>query len=277
MTIDITVEGEARITMPGFVDDMLASSGIVGAAKTPATEHLFEVRENSARATKEEAKDFHRQVAKMLYLAKRVRPECLPAVAFLATRVTKCDEDDLGKLRRLVRYVRATRERGLVLRPGARGMQVRAYIDAAYGVHVDGKSHTGSGVTIGDAALIHARSGKQHNVTKSSTEAELVALSDSANKAFHIRNFILAQGHDVGPVVIYQDNMSCMALVEKGRSSSERTRHISIRYFWVKERVDMGEAVIEHLRTEKMFANVLTKPLQGAQFILERQGLTNWE
>jgi hypothetical protein len=156
-------------------------------------------------------------------------------------------------------------------------MQVRAYIDAAYGVHVDGKSHTGSGVTIGDAGLVHAKSGKQHNVTKSSTEAELVALSDSANKAFHVRNFILAQGHDIGPVILYQDNMSCMALVEKGRSSSERTRHISIRHFWVKERVEAGEAVIEHLRTEKMFANVLTKPLQGSQFILERQGLTNWE
>jgi hypothetical protein len=277
MTFDMSRKGEARITMQGYVDDLLAGCGVDGAAKTPATDTLFEVRDESVPATEAEKLDFHRQVAKMLYLAKRVRPECLTTVSFLATRVTKCDSDDLGKLRRLLRYVRATRERGIVLRPGSGGVSVRAYIDAAYGVHVDGKSHTGSAITIGEGSVVHAKSVKQQNVTKSSTEAELVALSDSANQAFHMRNFIVAQGHNVGPVVLYQDNLSCMALVEKGRSSSERTRHISIRYYWVKERVASGEAVVEHLRTEKMFANILTKPLQGAQFQLERQGLTHWE
>ena len=277
MTIDTSKSGETRITMQGYVDDLLAGCGVEGAAATPATESLFEVRENGVKVTEAERHEFHRQVAKLLYLAKRVRPECLTTVSFLATRVTRCDSDDLGKLRRLLRYVRSTRERGIVLRPGVKGMGVRAYIDAAYGVHVDGKSHSGSAVTIGDSAVVHAKSVKQQNVTKSSTEAELVALSDSANQAFHIRNFIIAQGHSIGPVVLYQDNLSCMALVEKGRSSSERTRHISIRYYWVKERVESGEAVVEHLRTEKMFANILTKPLQGSQFQEERRGLTNWE
>lgn len=277
MTVDTSKSGETRITMQGYVDDLLAGCGVEGAAATPATESLFDVRENGVMVTEAERHEFHRQVAKLLYLAKRVRPECLTTVSFLATRVTRCDSDDLGKLRRLLRYVRSTRERGIVLRPGVTGMGLRAYIDAAYGVHVDGKSHSGSAVTIGDSAVVHAKSSKQQNVTKSSTEAELVALSDSANQAFHIRNFIVAQGHDIGPVVLYQDNLSCMALVEKGRSSSERTRHISIRYYWVKERVESGEAVVEHLRTEKMFANILTKPLQGTQFQEERRGLTNWE
>jgi hypothetical protein len=105
-------------------------------------------------------------------------------------------------------------------------------------MHSDGKSHTGSVVTVGGSGPIHAKSGKQHNVTKSSTEAELVGLSDSANQGFHIRNFIIAQGHQPGPFVLYQDNLSCMALIEKGRSPSERTRHISIRYFWIQERVN---------------------------------------
>jgi hypothetical protein len=51
---------------------------------------------------------------------------------------------------------------------------------------------------------------------------------------------------------------------------------IDIRYFWVKERVDMGEAVIKHLGTKDMYANLLTKPLQGMQFIAERDALTGW-
>jgi hypothetical protein len=43
-----------------------------------------------------------------------------------------------------------------------------------------------------------------------------------------------------------------MALIERGRSAAERTRHIDIRYLWVKEREGMGEAIIKHLGTKDM-------------------------
>lgn len=277
MVFDLTHKGEARVTMQGYVEDMLSESNIPGGARTPGTDNLFAVRKEAELVPEVERVEFHRTVAKMLYLAKRARPDCLTAVAYLATRVTKCDEDDQAKLVRLIKYVRATKEHGIVLRVGKGGVTVRVYIDAAYGVHMDGKSHTGSCVVIGEVGAVHCRSTKQQIVTKSSTEAELVALSDSANQGLFMRNFLMAQGHSPGPVIIYQDNTSCMALVERGRSAAERTRHIAIRYFWIKERVDIGEAVIEHLGTKCMYANVLTKPLQGVQFITEREGLTGWK
>jgi hypothetical protein len=124
---------------------------------------------------------------------------------------------------------------------------------------------------------LFTKSAKQKIVTKSSTEAELVGLSDTASQAIHLRNFIIAQGYETGPAVIYQDDMSCMALVKRGGPGSERSRHINIRHFWLSEKVAQEEVIIEHLGTEDMFANVLTKPVQGAQFDRERQGLTNWE
>ena len=154
---------------------------------------------------------------------------------------------------------------------------MKLYIDASYGVHADGKSHTGSCIVIGDVGAVHCRSAKQNIVCKSSTEAELVGLSDTANQGIHIRNFLLLQGYKVPAVTVYQDNMSCMALIGRGRSGAERTRHISIRYFWVKERVDTGEIKIVHMGTKEMYANVLTKPLQGAQFVYERESLTGWK
>ena len=61
------------------------------------------------------------------------------------------------------------------------------------------------------------------------------------------------------------------------RGGSERSRHIIIRHFWLKKKVDQEEVIIEHLETEEMFANGLTKPVQGAQFDRERYGLTNWD
>jgi hypothetical protein len=279
MTIDFSVAGEVTATMQGCVDTLLKKSGFVGTAVTPATANLFNVREVSASgnrlATLLEFKQDRSLLALCLYMSKRTWPELLTAVSFLTTRINVWDTDDSGKLDRMVGYVRYAGNRGLRFKMGSE-FTVRAWVDAAYGVHSDGKSQTGSAVTVGIFGTVHAKSVKQKIVTKSSTEAELVAASDSANQGFFVRNFIRAQGYNIGPLVIYQDNMSCMALLAAGRSSSERTRHIAIRYFWLKERVDSGEAIIEHKDGAELFANALTKPLQGPQFVREVKGLTNW-
>jgi hypothetical protein len=161
-------------------------------------------------------------------------------------RVSRCTEDDWEKLTRLLRNVNESKERGIAQRPGKDGIIVRVFIDASYGVHEDGTFHTGSCIVVGATRAVHCKSSKQI-VTKSSTEAELIALSDSESQGLDTRNFIIAQGYECGPVIIFQDNMSCVALIERGRSAEERTRHIDVQYFWVKERVDQGDAIIREL------------------------------
>jgi hypothetical protein len=128
------------------------------------------------------------------------------------------------KISKLLKYLRCSKDSGVILRPGDKGIQVRCYVDAAYGLHEDGKSVTGSVIVLGDGGPIHAKSAKQKIVTKSSTEAELVAASDSANQALFVRSFLVEQGHDVGPVIMYQDNMSCMALIDKGKPFNDPRR-----------------------------------------------------
>ena len=66
-------------------------------------------------------------------------------------------------------------------------------IDAAYGVHPDGKSHKGSCVAVGERGEVQSKSAKQQIVTKSSTEAELVALSDSSNQALQDKDILAVQ------------------------------------------------------------------------------------
>jgi hypothetical protein len=142
MVLDFTHTRAAKVMMSGYTDDLLKSSGIPGTARTPGTDGLF----NTALPVPEEVRVwFHKHVAMALYLAKRTRPELLTAVSFLATRVTKYDVD---KLIRLIRYTRATREMGMILRPDASGIRVHLIVDASYVVHVDGRSHTGSCVVI---------------------------------------------------------------------------------------------------------------------------------
>jgi hypothetical protein len=147
---------------------------------------------------------------------------------------------DVEKLHRLVRYIRGTADLGVVLRPGDLGIVVRLYVDASYGMHNDGKSHTGACVVIGDGGAVNCRPSKQEIVVKSSTEGELVAVSNAVNQSLSTRQLLMAQGYKMGPVILYQDNLSCMAMLATGRSGSERTRHIAIRYYWTKERVDNG-------------------------------------
>ena len=103
MVFDLRHAGEARVSMKGFVDDLLQGSEISGVARTPATDGLFEIRDKPP-VTEDRRMRFHSLVAKILYLAKRTKPECLTAISFLTTRVTKCTCDDEEKLQRLVRY-----------------------------------------------------------------------------------------------------------------------------------------------------------------------------
>jgi hypothetical protein len=276
MTFDFGKAGEVGVTMQGCEEDIITGAGDVKIAVTPALDNLFDTDTSLPPVPEDVRQWFHTLTAKMLYLAKRGRPEILTAVSYLCTRVDKCTEEDVTKLKRAMGYLKHTKGRGIRFKIGD-SKTVTAYIDASYGVHTAyGKSHTGCVLMLGDAGPVQCKSAKQKIVTKSSTEAELVALSDSANQAIHLKNFVEAQGYDVGPVQIKQDNMSCMALVKKGAATSERSRHIAIRYFWVRERVDSGEVQISHEPTETMWANLLTKAVQGAQFTKERAMVTNW-
>ena len=273
MNWDFSIPGEVKVTMEGYINDLLEHTKTLGTSATPAANNLFDVRDATKLDDKQKA-DFHSYMAKVLYLAKRARPDVLLPISFLSTRVQSPDTDDWKKLERVLKYLSGTKEMGIVLRPDDE-LSLEAHIDASYGVHEDGKSHSGMHLSLGLGAFF-VKSSKQKIVTKSSTEAELVALSDMCSTVLWSREFLIAQGYDMPPAKVYQDNQSTMALIDRGESHSERTRHIKIRYFWVKDNVDSGDLEIIYQPTDDMIADVLTKPLQGDKFLRMRSLLLNW-
>ena len=75
---------------------------------------------------------------------------------------------------------------------------------------------------------------------------------------------------------MYQDNQSAILLENNGRvSSSRRTKHLNIRYFFITDRIKKGELKIEYCPTDDMVADFLTKPLQGKKFIQFRKIIMN--
>jgi hypothetical protein len=119
----------------------------------------------------------------------------------------------------------------------------------------------GKGVT-------YAASTKQKLNTKSSTESEVVGVDDGMPQFLWTRYFLEAQGYGIDESIINQDNQSSMLLENNGRaSSSKRTRHINIRYFFVTDRVTAGDVKIQYYPTGVMIADYFTKPLQGSAFV----------
>ena len=105
---------------------------------------------------------------------------------------------------------------------------------------------------------------KQKNNTKSSTKAELVRVDDSLGYILWARYFMMKQGFKMEALLIYQDNMSTMLLETNGKASSlKQTKHIKVKYFFIKDKVNQGEATIKHCPTEQMWTNINTKPKQG--------------
>ena len=272
-TFDFSTKSKVKVTMENYVHDLLTTHPVSGTAVTPAVGSLFEIDQASDPLSAARAKEYHTIAAKFLYLAKRVRPDLLTATSFLVSRASKATVQDWAKLERLQKYLNGTKDLGIVLEASL-PIGLTAYVDASYAVHHDCKSHTGIVLTLGKGPIF-VKSVKQKLVTKSSTEAELVAVSDASTQIIWAREFLQSQGYEVGAAVIKEDNIATITLANKGVSTSERTRHIGVRYFFIKDRIDAKEIVMEHLSTRDMIADLLTKALQGELFRKLRELLLN--
>ena len=81
--------------------------------------------------------------------------------------------------------------------------------------------------------------------TKSSTEAELVSVSDALPRVIWYQNFLRDQWYQVNDSIIYQDNQRTIQLCNNGRpSSSRRNRHIDIHYFFITDRIKYKEVSV---------------------------------
>ncbi len=144
--------------------------------------------------------------------------------------------------------------------------ELSMYVDASLGIHRDGKSHTGSIITLGTGSL-EASSSKQKINTMAAQESEVVGLSDKVKKLLWSRNFIKYQGISIGPAIVYQNNKGVLAVCKRGQNGNSRTKHIALRYHFIRDLVERGEIILKYCPTKMMVADILTKPLQGQLFI----------
>jgi hypothetical protein len=236
-----------------------------GTKSSAAPSNLFTVSEDCEKISGDKAVEFHNLVAKTLYATKRARPDTCTAIAFLTTRVREPDKDDWKTLVHMMRYIRGSRKMPLILSANDRYI-LKWWVDASFAVHPNLRGHSGGGLSLGRGFSV-VGSTKQKLNTRSSTEAELVGADDFMPAICWTRYFMEAQRYKVEDNVLYQDNKSSMLLEKNGKaSSSKRTKHINIRYFFITDRINMNELSVVWCPTGNMIGDYATKPLQGAVF-----------
>ena len=271
MKLDFTTKGQVQVSMLDYIQEILDTYDKVepkdgGTKTTAAPKNLFVVNEDCKKLSQEKTVAFHNIVAKILFATKRARPDTCTAIAYLTTRVREPDQDDWHKLSHLIKYIRETKMLPLILCADGTGV-LKWWIDASFAVHPNMRGHSGGGLSMGTGCPITG-STKQKLNTRSSTETEVVGVDDFMPSILWTRYFLMAQGYNVTDNVLAQDNKSSILLEKNGKaSSSKRTKHINIRYFFVTDRVAKGELKVEWCPTLEMIGDYMTKPLQGQLFI----------
>lgn len=260
--------GAITLSQSAYTQDLLTQYGVTKGAATPACSNLFAANEDDQiQCSPFETSEYKSKGMKLMYLGTRTRSDILLSVSYLMTKAKAPTKKDMAALDRVFRYLYSTKDHGLTLQ--ASSHQAYAWADASFGVHANGRSHTGMLISIGEnnGAIVLAKSKKQTAVSKSSTEAELLALNAVSEIIIWFRNFLNDIGFPQRSSTVYQDNKSTIMRTEGRVGKKGNMRHLNaVKFHWLKEMVTQKNIHLEYMPTGEMIADILTKPLQGRQF-----------
>ena len=140
------------------------------------------------------------------------------------------------------------------------------YCDADWGMSDDRRSITGYCFqTNCESAFVCWNSRKQPTVALSTCEAEYMALSAAVQEALFLKQLSFdLTGHDLYDIIIHVDNQGAIALA-KNPVHHQRSKHIDIRYHFVRQFVQDGTISLQYVESEKNLADMLTKPVSGGK------------
>ena len=219
--------------------------------------------------TQQEITVYRSMIGCLLYLAKQTRADILFAVCYHARHSKTPTQRHNNGVIRILQYIFGTLNLGIRFK-SVSGTVLVATVDASYASHPDLKSHTGCTLHIGkDSGSFLSVTEKQSITADSSTVAEFIAGHTIAKKVMWARNFLLELGPLFAqslPTVVYEDNQSTIHLFNR-QSNAHKTKHISLRYNFIREQIHNGHITIEYLPTENMTSDILTKALGPTSFL----------
>ena len=254
------------LNQPWIVQDIINEFDLKG--DTPVTpgypnETLLRATNIEDMVNPELHKLYRSGVGKLLYLTKHSRPDISNSLRELSQHLDKPTRAHIQALFRALDYVANTRENYLILKPTKNNNEIMAYVDSDYATNKDTrKSVTGYVIFFRDA-LIAWKSKQQESVTLSSTEAEYTALSEVVTMVIYIKQLLDFLGIEyTEPTKIFVDNTGAIFLANNWVTSN-RTKHIDVKYHFVRELIEDGKIEVVYVRTNENPADMFTKNLNG--------------
>jgi hypothetical protein len=217
MNLAFRDDGSLQIETEKYIEEAIKMFGedVSANVSSPATKRLFEITPVTEALSTERADIFRLVVAKLLWVMKRARHDIETAISFLCTRVSRSDEADWLKLKRLLQFLNQTINDVRVIAADDLS-KLFTWVDASYAIHHDMRGHTGGAMSFG-TGIIHGKASKQRLNTKSSTtETEVVGATDYLPYNMWLQHFMEAQGYTLDKNVYYQDNQSAMRMEKNG-------------------------------------------------------------
>ena len=204
-------------------------------------------------------------VGSLLYAAITTRPDIAQAVGVVSKFCANPTQSHLTAAKRILRYLKGTIYRGLSYKKCADGNLI-GYSDADWAGDVDDRHSTSGNVFLLAKGAVSWLSKKQATVALSTAEAEYVALTTATQEAIWLRRLLTDVGKPLAePVVINEDNQGAIAMA-KNPVGHARTKHIDVRYHFVREGVQDGAIILKYVATDEMIVDILTKPLPKYPF-----------
>ncbi len=236
--------------------------------ESPSGTNLFQLDTTSKPLTASKAKLYHSIVAKLLWIAMRVRIDILMTVVYLASKVHCSTEHEFDKLKHLLGYLLKYPKLKVVIKGDKLWKEgiLNIWVDASHAVHRPSmRSHIGVFISAGRGPILLKSVGAKRQ-TNSSTASEILALSTSIGLICGIANFLKSYEVEVKQIIIHEDNEAVLKLVTGSKPMNDTSKHMEIQRLFIKEAIEQDNMTIIHCKSEDMLADVLTKAMIGNQF-----------
>lgn len=206
---------------------------------------------------------YRKLIGMLLYLSTNSRPDIAASVAILSQKVKNPRDTDMNEVKRVIRYLKGTRDAELSLSSSDGDRKLLAYSDSDWAEdRVNRKSHSGFYCSLSGGTIAWSCR-KQDIVSLSSAEAEYVALCETAKELMWIKRVAESLGVNVElPIEVRSDSQSAIAITEN-QKFSHRTKHIDTKYHFVREAVEKKLIELVYHPTATNIADMMTKPLGG--------------
>ena len=201
-------------------------------------------------------------VMALLYMSQKSRYDIYFATVYLATK-SQPTVKDWEAAKRVLRYLIFTKDYELTF--SGTDLTVSLLADASHALHLDLKGHSGIEVLIG-GNIVYCQSGKQKANTISSTESEVLCLRDAVTYVPYLITLFEELSLPIQyPIVIGQDNTAVIEWTTHG-AKFKRATHVLVAIHFVKDFIDKGLVVLQHVPTTVMHPDMLTKPVPASIF-----------